>query len=191
MGMTPKQINTLIRERRSIYPNMYSTRPIEKEIISEILENANWAPTHRKTEPWRFKVFMNDSRQKLSDYLGQFYQKNTPQEKFSEIKYKKTIQKPLQSACIIAICMQRDPKESVPLEEEIAAVAMAVQNMWLTCSVYGIGSYWSSPKAAYQATTFLQLNEGERCLGFFYMGYYDGEKVIGKRESITKKIEWM
>ena len=29
--------------------------------------------------------------------------------------------------------MKRDLKESVPEWEEIAATAMAVQNMWLTC----------------------------------------------------------
>ena len=34
----------------------------------------------------------------------------------------------------------------VPEWEEIAAVSMAVQNMYLTCTANNIGCYWSSPK---------------------------------------------
>ena len=38
---------------------------------------------------------------------------------------------------------------------------------------------------------FLNLNEGEKCLGFFYMGNFDGEITEGKREPIASKTEWI
>jgi nitroreductase len=189
--MTPEQVNQLIRQRRAVYPRSYSDLPIPREVVEEILENANWAPTHRLTQPWRFKVFMGDSRQALSQYLGDYYKENTPDNKFSDIKYSKTVGKPLKAACVIAICMQADPSGSVPEEEEIAAVAMAVQNMWLSCSAHGIGAYWSSPAAAYNADIFLGLAPGERCLGFFYMGYHEGELPPGRRGPISEKVSWM
>ena len=190
--MTAKQVNQLIRKRRSIFPKMYiPNKEIPKEIIQEILENANWAPTHRLTEPWRFKVFTGDSRKRLSEYLGKYYENHTPPEKYSEMKHKKTLQKPLQSACVIAICMKRCAKESVPEEEEIASVAMAVQNMWLSCTAYEIGCYWSSPKSMSNANDFLGLEEGERCLGILYMGYHNGIELQGKRQAIAEKVEWM
>ncbi|MEO1624730.1 MAG: nitroreductase [Bacteroidota bacterium] len=184
-------ITEIIRGRRSVFPPVYNDRPIEKQLIEEILENANWAPNHRMTEPWRFRVFTGDSRQKLSDFLGDYYKKHTPAEKFSDLKYKKTVKKPLQSACIIAICMQRDPAESLPEWEEIAAVSCAVQNMWLTASAHGIGAYWSSPGAIKETTDLLNLKEGERCLGFFFMGYSDAPLPEGKRSEIGEKVEWM
>ncbi len=190
--MTPEQTHKLIRGRRAIYPQMYNhEKVIPVEIIREILENANWAPTHRLTEPWRFKVFTGKSLEELSTFMGDFYKKNTPKESYSEMKYKKTVKKPLQSACVIAIGMQRDPKESVPEWEAIASVACAVQNMWLTASAYGIGAYWSSPKSIYHAADFLDLEEGERCLGFFYMGYYHDNKLNGVRKPIEDKVKWM
>ncbi len=187
-----KEINSLIQRRRSIFPNMYNGEKIPKEIIEQILANANWAPTHRLTEPWRFKIFESEeSRQKLSTYLGQQYELKTPKGKFSPMKHKKTKKKPLQSSCVIAICMQRDEKESVPEWEEVAAVACAVQNMWLTCTAYGIGSYWSSPQIILDANDFLELKKGESCLGLFYMGYYDAAtKVESPRNPIEDKIEW-
>ncbi|MDX1326244.1 MAG: nitroreductase family protein, partial [Arenibacter sp.] len=46
----------VIKERRSVFPAQYNGTPIAKEDIEKVLEAANCAPTHRKTEPWRFKV---------------------------------------------------------------------------------------------------------------------------------------
>lgn len=189
--ISPEQLNTLIRSRRAVFPASYSKRPIERNVLEEILENANWAPTHKRTEPWRFKVFSGAALQRLAGYLGDAYKAQTPPEFFSEIKYRKTIEKPLQSACVIAICMQRDPQSSLPEWEEMAAVACAVQNMWLSCTAYGIGAYWSTPGSILKADDFLGLKAGERCLGLFYMGYVDGPIPEGKRNAIADKVEWI
>lgn len=184
-------INEIIRKRRAIFPPMYEGTEIPKETIMTILENANHAPTHRRTEPWRFKILTGEYLKKLSDFQGGFYKTHTPQDKFSEKKYEKTIKKPLQCACVIAICMRRDPAESVPEWEEIAAVACAVQNMWLTATAYGIGAYWSTPNSIHAAQEFLELQEGEQCLGFFYMGNYNGVDLPVNRGSIEQKISWL
>ncbi|MCB0704536.1 MAG: nitroreductase [Saprospiraceae bacterium] len=186
--MLPESLNNIIRTRRSIYPKQYSERPIEQAVLQEILENANWAPTHKKTEPWRFIVFEGANRQHLSDYLGNYYLANTPAEKQSEIKLKNIRIKPVQASIVIAICMQRDPEERLPEWEEVAAVASAVQNMWLSCTAYGIGAYWSSPSSIIKAGEFLQLASGERCLGLFYMGYFDGQAPPVDRKPVGEKV---
>ena len=74
--------------------------------------------------------------------------------------------------------------------EQRAALACAVQNMWLTCTSLGIGSYWSSPKSIINASGFLDLSEHEECLGLFYMGYTDITNLPAKRGTIEDKIEW-
>ncbi len=191
MNVTPAQISELIRKRRAIFPKMYNDYPIPRQTIEVILENANWAPTHRLTEPWRFKVFTGKGLERLGQYLADFYKENTPTDRFSEETYQKNKENPMRAGCVIAICMQRDPQERVPEWEEIAAVACSVQNMWLTCAVYGIGSYWSTPAAALKANEFLRLQEGERCLGLFYMGYHDMPEIPGKRTPVEEKTIWM
>lgn len=188
--MSPAEVSNLLKSRRSIFPKTYNDSPIEKAVIEEVLENANWAPTHRMTEPWRFKVFRGKALEQLSTYLSTWYKENVPAENYSEKKFEKTRQNPLRSACVIAICMQRDPAESVPEWEEIAAVACAVQNMYLTCAAHNIGCYWSSPKSILQANEFLQLGEGESCLGLFYMGHHDLPPLQGKRQPIEDKTVW-
>jgi nitroreductase len=191
MSITAKQLSELIRKRRSIFPNTYNDKPIPEGIIREVLENANWAPTHKLTEPWRFKVFQGAALGRLGDYLAAWYQAHTSEEQFSEKKYAKMRENPMRSACVIAIVMQREPAESLPEWEEVAAVACAVQNMWLSCTAYGIGSYWSSPRAILEADEFLELQAGQRCLGLFYMGYHDLPELPGKRADIWEKVSWI
>lgn len=189
--MTPAEVSDLLRSRRSIFPKTYNDRPIDKAIIEEVLENANWAPTHKFTEPWRFKVFRGKGLERLSTYLSTWYKDNIPADRYSEKKFEKTRTNPLRSSCVIAICMQRDPAGSIPEWEEIAAVACAVQNMYLTCAAHDIGCYWSSPRSILEAREFLQLGEGESCLGLFYMGYHDLPQMEGKREPIQDKTIWL
>ncbi len=187
-----KEISDLIHRRRSIFPKTYIPgKPIGRAIIEQILENANQAPTHRLTEPWRFQVFHSEeSRQELSAYLSDFFQKNTAPENFSEEKLTKARENPLLAGAVIAIIMRRDPEARVPEWEELASVAMAVQNMWLSCTAINLGCYWSSPKAALEGDTFFNLHEGERCLGLFYMGWHEMPELAGKRGQISEKVIW-
>ncbi|RFN59472.1 nitroreductase family protein [Marixanthomonas ophiurae] len=183
-------ISEIIKSRRSVFPIQYNNQPISKEEIQTILQSANWAPTHRKTEPWRFKIFHSETaRKQLAEFLGKTYKEIV--ESPSEFKQKKIEEKPMQSACVIAICMQRDPKESVPEWEEVAATAMAVQNMWLTAHDLKIGAYWSSPALKDHIHKLVDFNEGERCLGFFFMGKYDENLPEGVRKtSVEEKTTW-
>ena len=181
----------LIKSRRAVFPVQYNSDAIHEAELVQILEAANWAPTHRRTEPWRFKVFYSEaSRLGLSEFFGATYIQTAV--KYSEVKKKKIMEKPLLSKCVIAICMQRDPAECVPEWEEIAATAMAVQNMWLVAHDLNIGGYWSSPTLKDHLTNHIPLAEGEKCLGFFYMGKYDNALPEGHRNStIDDKVVWL
>ncbi|MEM7382425.1 MAG: nitroreductase [Bacteroidota bacterium] len=182
-------ISDLIKNRRSVFPVQYNEQSIAKSDIEKILEAANWAPTHKKTEPWRFKVITGDSREKLGEFLSNKYQEVDPRPK--QIKTKKLLENPKRAGAVIAICMQRDPNESLPEWEEVAATAMAVQNMWLCCAEMGIGAYWSSPGLIKYMNEFFELNKGEKCLGFFYMGYTDDDIPKGVRQPIEDKTTWL
>jgi nitroreductase len=182
-------IEKIIKNRRSVFPVQYNSEEIKKETIQKILETANWAPTHKKTQPWRFKVMQGEKLADLGQFLADKYKETI--DGFSEFKYKKLQNNPTKASCVIAICMQRDPKESVPEWEEVAATAMAVQNMWLTASYFGIGAYWSSPGLIKYMGEFFSFKNGEKCLGFFYMGNHDEKELETERTPIETKVEWL
>src|SRR5690606_33391786 len=118
----------LIKSRRSIFPDQYDGRPIERETLEKLLAAANWAPTHKRTEPWRFKVFTGQAKEDLGAFLSKKYQQTDPRPQQQKIK--KFQDNPSRSAAVIAICMQRDPKEGLPEWEEVAATALDVLHMW-------------------------------------------------------------
>lgn len=178
-----------IKSRRSVYPHQFKSQSISNEDIKKLLETANWAPTHRKTEPWRFKIFIGDFKQKLARFCKEKYTETT--EKPKKFKANKIEKKFEQSSHVIAVCIQRDPKESVPEWEEVAATAMAVQNMWLASKSLNIGMYWSTPKYKDNLDEIVPLAKGEHCLGFLYLGYFEDEvELLERNSTIESKTQW-
>jgi len=186
------EITDVIRDRRTIYPELFSDRKVHIEQIELLLNNAIWAPTHGNTQPWRFKVMTDGALQNLSDFLVKTYKELTPEDKQSEMKLSKMTNRPLLSSAVIAICMQRQETEKISEQDEILAVACAVQNMHLTCTAYGLGGFWSSPGLinSPQAKEYFNLGDKDKCLGLFYLGYPAGEWLKGQRKPIEYITEW-
>jgi nitroreductase len=184
----------LIRHRRSVYPIQYSGEKIKREIILEMLENANWAPTHKLTEPWRFTVFAGKGLKKLADFSAGLYKEHAMRYGiFSDKKYDKIRNKPLLASHVIAIGMKRDEEKRLPEVEEIESVACAVQNMWLTATAYGVGCYGSSGGVTYNkgAGTFFGLNGEDKLLGFLFLGMPKKELPAGRRGPVNEKVTWV
>ncbi len=190
--MTEADIIGLIHSRRSVFPRQYTGEKIDDDIVAEMLETANWAPTHKYTEPWRFKVFRGDALKKLVDYQKQLYVDSTLPSEIKEAKLKVFDETPDLTSHIIAISMHRNP--IVPEMEEIASVAMAVQNLWLTVTAYGYGGYWSTGGGTFNSHMhqWLKLDaETETLMGFFYLGVPAEPLQKGKRRPMSEKVTWM
>ena len=187
------EINDLMRMRRTIYPEQFSPRKVHKEQIELLLNNAQWAPTHGNTQPWRFKVFTELGLEKLSDFLGNIYLQQTPKEQQNDLKLAKLISRPLKSSVVIAICMERQKEERIPEIEEIEAVACAIQNLHLSCTAYGLGGFWSTPKLIYTPVMneFLSIGEKDKCLGLFYIGYPSIDWPSSHRKPLEYNTEWL
>lgn len=158
----------IIESRRSIYPKDYSGENIPEAVLLEILGAANFAPNHKKTKPWRFKIYKGDEKTNMGKELQRLYKNLTPSEAFLQKKYDDFAIKVDQSNAIIPIVVHLSGL--VPEWEEASAVAMAVQNMYLTCTANNVGCYWSSHPVTFHLNHFLNLEDNQKCLGLFYMG---------------------
>lgn len=161
-------LKDIIESRRSIFPKSYSTEEIEEEVLAEILNSANFAPNHKRTKPWRLKVFRSEEKDQLGAKLAEIYQQTTNSQTFLEKKYLDISEKISKSNVIVTICVNFSGL--LPEWEEIAATAMAVQNMYLTASVNEVGCYWSTPGMINHLNEFLGLEENQKCIGLFYLG---------------------
>lgn len=192
MSLRLAAANALIRRRRTIKPVDMADKPVEPNVLAAILENANWAPTHGMTEPWRFFVFTGEGRQRLADFCQSLYDKVTPEDQVRPEKREKLGKQPLMAPIVIAIGMKRQDIEKIPELEEIEAVACAVQNMHLTASALGMAAFWSSPPISYtdEMREWLGLDDSrDKCLGFFYLGWPKSDEwPEGTRGEITDKV---
>lgn len=161
-------LKNIIETRRSTFPKSYSTEEIEEDVLTEILNSATFAPNHKRTKPWRLKVFRDDEKNQLGKKLGEIYKQTTNPQSFLEKKYADISDKVSKSNVIITICVNFSGL--LPEWEEIAATSMAVQNMYLTATAHEIGCYWSTPGMINHLNEYLNLDENQKCIGLFYLG---------------------
>lgn len=169
-----EEIIALIKARRSIFPKDYTGEAVERDRLEMMLEASNWAPTHGKTEPWRFVVMERDSIARFfcvcSDAMRERFGSESEKFKAYASKLEKSKKDKAKCAFVVAICMKRKalPDKLMPEWEEVAATACAVQNMHLMATSLGIAGYWSSggPLDHTLVLEMLGLNatEGDRSL---------------------------
>ena len=191
--MTAIQLNELIRSRRSVFPKQFVPgKPVDNDIIEQILINATWAPNHGQTEPWHFTVFSGEGLQKFASFQSELY-KQTSGENFQQGNYEKLQQTPLLASHIIALGMKRTTTKRIPEIEDIEAVACAVQNIYLSVTAYGLGGYWTSGGVTYKAEAkeFFGLGEEDKLLGFFYIAHVEVPSAPGKRQPLENKVTWI
>jgi nitroreductase len=211
----------VIRMRRSIFPKQYAAgKTVPKIVIKKMLEAARWAPTHNLTQPWRFIVYETpEGRQSVGRFLAEAYKQRVMEAegvweesanfKTHSKKFQKKVSNAAASSHIIAICVRRGGISKVADKihevEEICSVAMAVQNMHLIATEYGVGAYWSSGGIYEQSQKqerniinpqklrlFLELqSQNDFCLGWFFVGPFEGKMSAGKRKELdANMLEW-
>lgn len=184
-------VNHIIRNRRSVFTQQFEPgKAIPDELIWQLLENANWAPTHKLTEPWRFTVYSGEGLKILAEQQAAIY-KEFAGPKFKQGKYEQMQNVPLLCSHVIAVGMKRH--HDIPEMEEVAAVACAVQNMHLTATAYGIGGYWSTGGITFieEAKALFNLGAEDKLMGFFYLGYIKVPSTSGKRGNVHDKVHWV
>lgn len=182
-----KEILEIISGRRSIYPENFTTEKIEPEEIRQLLEAVRYAPTHKLTEPWRFRVYMNKQKNDLAEAVRDHI--STVLEK--QQKGERTAEKFNRSQAVIVVSHMRDARERVPEWEELAATVMAVQNFWINTQAYGMGGYFSTGKAALGALReYVKLEDREKIIGLFYLGKHQHSPRKRPAKEVDDFTKW-
>ncbi|CAM3379331.1 hypothetical protein TR75_04780 [Hydrogenibacillus schlegelii] len=182
-----------IRTRRSI--GRVKPDPVEREKIERILEAATWAPTHHRTEPWRFFVLTGEGRRPLSRLFVELAKAEMvdPETPENREKLEREAKKPFRAPVVIAVAVVPTERPDVVLAEERAAVAAAIQNMLLAAHALGLGAMWRTGKKTYhpKVRDFFGLGEKGEIVGFVYLGYPDGPPPERTRTPFWEKTKWI
>lgn len=187
---SPEAVLETIRSRRSFKLNDLSPASVDRRVIERMLEAANWAPSHGKTEPWRFAVLSGDARGHVGEAMGAAYRDVTPEDQFTDIGFEATRDKVWKAPVWIALGLEPDP--SRPYWEELVAFGCAVMNLQLMACAQGLGCKWTSGKTAVHplVAEAVGFGAGIELKGFLYVGRPAIDWPEGRRGPIEDKVRW-
>ena len=142
-----------IKERRSI--RKYSSRKVSTDILRQVLEAAEWAPSAHNAQPWRFIVLVDmSSKRELAEAMADVWVvdmiKDGVASEVREKQRKASVERFTHAPVLIVACltmkdMLRYADESRQKSERDLAVqslGAAVQNMLLAAHANGLGACW-------------------------------------------------
>ncbi|WP_449539111.1 nitroreductase family protein [Ferdinandcohnia sp. Marseille-Q9671] len=181
-------VHDAIRARRSF--GLVKSDEVEESIIKQILEAGTWAPSHFRTEPWRFFVLQGEGRRRLGDVLLKIA-KNSGET--DEKKLEKVQSKPFRAPVIITVAVEPSENPKVIEIEEFGAVYACIQNMLLEAHSLGLAGFWRTGKPTYDPLMkeFFGLSEKGEVLGFLYFGYPSRTFPTGKRKPFETVTTWI
>ncbi len=186
-------LKEIISNRRSTKPAALNGRKIDDAVIWDLLQLANWAPTHARTEPWRFVVYSQEAVKNFCADHAALYQQYTPEDKFTPAKFESIQHNGDNASHIVAVYMHRQAIAKIPVIEEIAAVAAATQNILLGAEALGISVLWSTGGMTHHPSMkqYLGLDEEDIVMGLLYLGYSDDPHQQGSRSvPVEAKVQW-
>lgn len=118
-------VEDAIRSRRT--HKAFDPEPLPREVIDELLELARWAPNHRLTNPWRFRVLGPLALASLKEAAG-------PE-----------AQAKLDRAPTLVVASAIRSEDPVQDQEDLCATACAVYAVLLAAHGRGLAGYWRTP----------------------------------------------
>lgn len=142
--------------------------------IDLMLRCALRAPDHGLLRPWRYVLFRGDARQSLGDIFASAEAKRNPSASSDALQ--KLRLNPLRAPLLIACVAVTVPGHRVPVIEQVASMAAAVQNLQLAAYALGFGAMWrtgamASDPHVKEALGFASTDE---IVAWLYVGTVDG-----------------
>lgn len=187
-----KAVADVISARRTIKPTQMNGKQIPTEQIQQLCALADWAPTHGRTEPWRFYVFAGAGVQQFCTDHAEMRRKATPD--LSDESYERLRTMGDKASHVILVVVRRGHLPKIPQFEEVLATGAAVQNLLLAAESMGIAAYWGTGGSVLEPEmkAYLSLREEDMVAGALYLGYSDEEPKAGQRNvPLDQKIHWM
>jgi nitroreductase len=186
-----QRLLNVIATRRSFGLKDVSPEPINLELVALMLDAANWAPSHGKTEPWRFTVYSGAARRMIGDAFATAFHLLNPDQPADGPGAQAQRDRVWQAPVWIALGMQPDPK--MPEWEELVAFGSAVQNLHLMAGSLGLAGKWTSGACALHShvADVVGFAPSTKLFGFFYVGRPAGAWPHGRRRSLVAKVRWI
>jgi nitroreductase len=169
-------VEKAIRTRRT--HKAYGTRPVEREVLDELFELASWAPNHHLTNPWRFRVLGERTRDQLM--------------RLAESEKPGAAAKLRRAPTLVAVSSIQtgDPAQD---REDLLATAVAAYLVLLGAHARGLASYWRTVGLLEdpRGREILGLADSEAPVGLLYLGTPVQEQRVPDRDPLERIVTYL
>lgn len=162
-------VSQAIRTRRTW--KSYSGEPLTRDELDELFELARWAPNHKLTQPWRFRVVGPTARERLREVTAEAAREGAPEGAEVETVVAVALKKLEMAPTIVAVTSLRNPDPALDVED-FASSSVAAYLLLLAAHAKGFASFWRSPGVLHsiEGSAALGIDAGEEALGLIYLG---------------------
>jgi nitroreductase len=170
------QLEQAIRTRRT--HKAYGPEAVEPAVLDELFELARWAPNHHVTNPWRFRVLGEHTRERLME-LAEAVQPG------SAVK--------LRRAPTLVAAGSTLSGEAEQDREDLLATAVAAYIVLLAAHARGLAGYWRSVPLLDdpRGREILGLPAQETPVGLLYLGSPVQEQRVPERAPLEQFVSYL
>jgi nitroreductase len=164
------ELEEAIRTRRT--HKAYGSEPVDDATLDELFELATWAPSHRLTNPWRFRVLGPASLARLMEAAGP--------EAAGKLARAPTL-------VAVSAVQTGDPVQD---EEDLLATACAAYIVLLAAHARGLAGYWRTPSVLREPAgrAALGIPDAEHPLALLHLGPPRQEQRTPERAPTTDVV---
>jgi len=169
------ELEQAIRTRRT--HKAYGPEPVNRETLDELFELARWAPNHKLTNPWRFRVLGPAALERL---------KQASDDPIAAAK--------LDRAPTLVLVSATQSGDVLMDEEDVLAAGSAAYVVLLAAHGRGLAGYWRTPGVLRTAAgrAALGIPHHEHVLGLLHLGHPRQEPRVPERapvEAVTTYLD--
>jgi nitroreductase len=167
-------VEEAIRTRRT--HKVYGTEPVDRTLLTELLELGRWAPNHHLTNPWRFRVLGPEALERLKVAVGT--------EGAGKLDRAPTL---------VAVSCIRTPEDPVAEEEDLLAAGCAAYAVLLGAHNRGLAGYWRTPAILREPAgrAALDMPDTEHCIGLLHLGPARQEQRVPERAPLDDVVTFL
>lgn len=145
----------------------FGSEAVDRAVVEELLDLARWAPNHRMTEPWRFRVLGPETFARLV----------APKPEEAE---------KLSRAPTLVVASVTQTGDDYQDREDLLATGCAVYIVLLAAHARGLASFWRTPALfeTAEAHAVLGFEERERFVGLINLGTAVDSPVAKPRKPV-------
>jgi nitroreductase len=169
------ELEEAIRTRRT--HKAYAPEPVDRATLDELFELARWAPNHRLTNPWRFRVLGPNALERL---------KAAANDQVAAAKLNR-------APTLVVVSSVQSGEDPVLDEEDLCATAGAVYALLLAAHGRGLAGYWRTPEILRSAEgrAAVGVPESERVLGLVHLGYPRQDPRPTERAPVEDVVDYL